>query len=414
MGDVCNECKNCKLINDNVTIDICEMDSASNSGVDHVRELIQNSQYMPLDLNKKVYLIDECHNLSNSAWNALLKTIEEPSSDSVIFIFLTTNIHKIPDTILSRCQKYNFSSFSSEELRQVIALVERGEGKCFDEDAANLLVNLSQGSARECVTLIEQAFLSVDKPQINLKDVENVFALANKEEQIHFLELLAGENDVNNRKQLIQMVDDLVIKNKHLLNYFSSLLNMSMDLYIYELTGDLTLMKRINDADVRRLANRGLDYLKICEKLSQALRGFASAHSKKDWATLTLFQLFSEKTTGSADAQPMVKDLDLSVPAEVELKFLYNTLEDRRDDVKSRENYEIYKALKIKSDLNEKLKRVLFQESVVFPSNKMVTTDRTILLLFKDKREADSFNSVVVPGSDSERDLNELFIGNYF
>ncbi|MFR7881959.1 MAG: DNA polymerase III subunit gamma/tau [Christensenellales bacterium] len=116
-GEPCNHCKNCLAIINNETTDIVELDAASNNGVDEMREILEKVNFLPSVLRKKVYIIDEAHMLSTAAFNALLKTLEEPPSH-VIFILATTEPHKIPATILSRCQRFDFKQFTLEELKK--------------------------------------------------------------------------------------------------------------------------------------------------------------------------------------------------------------------------------------------------------------------------------------------------------
>lgn len=427
IGDVCNECKFCKLINESRTTDIYEVDAASYSGVEHVRELIQNSQYMALDLNKKVYLIDECHNLSSSAWNALLKTIEEPYSDNVIFIFLTTNILKVPETILSRCQKYSFSRLSEGELHEVIDVVSEGENRKLTTEAKNLLVGLSQGSARECLSLLEQVFLCCEKKkEIDVQTVESIFSLTNKDDQLRFLGLLVDcylTNSTESKGKLILEIEGLVANNKHLLNYFVSILGIFMDVYIYELTQDATLLKVLDSEEARRFAFKGIDYLKLCDVVNKSVDRYNFAYSKGDWAKITILHMLpfelqsipgqAPKKEESKKVVVEVEQEDLSFPEEAKYKFMYAIKKENQDQTIATHNYETYCALRNKVDFPADLKEVFFRKCH-FPKKLLPSTSKTILLIFDQQKDANEFNQLLNEKPNYVKMLNDLFIGSFF
>ena len=124
--DICDECENCQIIASNDTTDILELDAASNNGVDDVRRILDNTKFLPVNLKYKVYIIDEAHMLTNSSWNAFLKTLEEPPMN-VVFIFATTEFHKIPQTIVSRCQCFEFNRLTDKQIHDLIVYVNEKE-----------------------------------------------------------------------------------------------------------------------------------------------------------------------------------------------------------------------------------------------------------------------------------------------
>lgn len=155
-GNPCNECENCLAINKGETLDYVEIDAASHTGVDNIREeILAKAIYPPTQLKKKIYIIDEVHMLSNGAFNALLKTIEEPR-DNVCFILATTEIHKIPDTIISRCQVFNFKKIIPELMTQHLANIAEKEGLEYEESALDLISKISEGSVRDAVKYVDQ------------------------------------------------------------------------------------------------------------------------------------------------------------------------------------------------------------------------------------------------------------------
>lgn len=154
-GNPCNECPSCRSINQQSSLDVIEIDAASNNGVDHIREIREQVQYAPIEGRYKVYIIDEVHMLSSGAFNALLKTLEEPPS-YVIFILATTEKHKIPVTILSRCQKYDFKRISLDTITDHLAALMEKEGISAEEKALRYIARAADGSMRDALSLLDQ------------------------------------------------------------------------------------------------------------------------------------------------------------------------------------------------------------------------------------------------------------------
>jgi len=152
----CGKCPNCLEIAQGISVDVIEIDGASNTGVDDVRELRENVKFAPFRGHYRIYIIDEVHMLSNSAFNALLKTLEEPPPH-VVFIFATTEIHKIPPTILSRCQHYSFRRISRAEIIQRLRYVAAQEGIGVEDRSLASLARASEGSMRDALSLLDQA-----------------------------------------------------------------------------------------------------------------------------------------------------------------------------------------------------------------------------------------------------------------
>lgn len=154
-GDPCGECEVCKGIEDGSILDVTELDAASNNGVDYVRELREEVAYMPAVAKYRVYIIDEVHMMTDSAFNALLKTLEEPPAH-VIFILATTEVQELPDTILSRCQRFDFGRIAPEKIAARIAHIAENEPFSVDEDAALMLARLADGGMRDALSLLDQ------------------------------------------------------------------------------------------------------------------------------------------------------------------------------------------------------------------------------------------------------------------
>ena len=249
-----NLCDNCKSIADSSHIDVLEMDAASKTGVDDVRDLIEFSRYGPTSAKYKIFIIDEVHMLSKQAFNALLKTLEEPP-EYLKFIFATTEIKKIPITVVSRCQRFDLSRIKSSELFDFIkGIKEKENGKASDE-ALKLIVKISEGSVRDALSLLDRALLSLDeKTELDLNAAQKIFGYFDKSQLINLFELIlrADEEKVINiyRKIYDQGVEPKVFMNDFLeiLYYFKNINSLSLESTNFSLNDEeFSKIKEISD-----------------------------------------------------------------------------------------------------------------------------------------------------------------------
>ena len=193
-----NKCKNCDEISESRHIDVLEMDAASKTGVDDVRDLIEFSRYGPTSSKFKIFIIDEVHMLSKQAFNALLKTLEEPPA-YLKFIFATTEVNKIPITVLSRCQRFDLSRIKPEELSEFLAKVAEMEKIDINQDVLNLISKISEGSVRDALSLLDRISLTNDDSQkgtISLESAREIFGYFDKEFTINLIEkIFDGDED---------------------------------------------------------------------------------------------------------------------------------------------------------------------------------------------------------------------------
>ena len=196
VDNLCNDnfCTNCESIINSNHIDVLEIDAASRTGVDDVRELIEFSRYAPTIAKFKVFIIDEVHMLSKQAFNALLKTLEEPP-EYLKFIFATTEVKKIPITVISRCQRYDLSRLQSEKLFEYIKNVVAKEKKKLDENAIKLIVKMSEGSVRDALSLLDRAILSNKGDLLTYEQVQNIFGYTDKGSYIDLLKFILEGNE---------------------------------------------------------------------------------------------------------------------------------------------------------------------------------------------------------------------------
>ena len=189
--NLCNKnfCENCASIINSNHIDVLEIDAASKTGVDDVRELLEFSRYAPSVAKYKVFIIDEVHMLSKQAFNALLKTLEEPP-EYLKFIFATTEVKKIPITVVSRCQRYDLLRIRSEILFKFIKHVAIKENKSIDDDAIKLIVKISEGSVRDALSLLDRALISNSENKISIEHLQNIFGYVDRSSYINLFKLI--------------------------------------------------------------------------------------------------------------------------------------------------------------------------------------------------------------------------------
>lgn len=213
----CNECTSCKQILEGRSMDVLEIDAASNRGIDEVRALRESAKFMPVEGRKKIFIIDEAHMLTNEAWNALLKTIEEPPAH-IMFIFATTEPEKIPVTILSRCQRYTFRRITAQDIAEHLLHVAEGSGIQLDPKAARLIAVHADGGLRDALSILDQCSGMTDDV-ITIAHVESMIGLVSKKWVIDMVEhimhgdgaamLLAIQSALSEGRDTKQMVSAL-------------------------------------------------------------------------------------------------------------------------------------------------------------------------------------------------------------
>ena len=228
-------CENCEAISNSNHIDVLEMDAASKTGVDDVRDLIEFSRYRPTSAKFKIFIIDEVHMLSKQAFNALLKTLEEPP-EYLKFIFATTEIKKIPVTVLSRCQRFDLSRINSLDLFKFIKEVKNKENGKINDEALKLIVKISEGSVRDALSLLDRALLSKnEKSELNLQEAQKIFGYFDKSYLINLINSLfkGDEKEVINiyRSIYTQGVDPKIFLNDFLeiLYYIKNISSIKLD-----------------------------------------------------------------------------------------------------------------------------------------------------------------------------------------
>ncbi len=207
-GDPCGECEICKGIDDGSILDVVEIDAASNNGVDDIRTLREEANFTPANARFRVYIIDEVHMLSIGAFNALLKTLEEPP-EHVLFILATTEVHKIPATILSRCQRFDFHRISPRDIADRLEFVCRSENVEIDDNAALLVAGIADGAMRDALSLLDQCMGRSDG-HITEEIVRTTAGLADKSHLLQITEAIKAGDSAH----FIEMIDSLYKNSK--------------------------------------------------------------------------------------------------------------------------------------------------------------------------------------------------------
>ena len=253
IDNLCKEnfCESCKSISESSHIDVLEMDAASKTGVDDVRDLIEFSRYGPTSAKYKIFIIDEVHMLSKQAFNALLKTLEEPP-EYLKFIFATTEIKKIPITVVSRCQRFDLSRIKSSELLEFIKKIKDKENGKISDDALKLIVKISEGSVRDSLSLLDRALLSLDEgKELDLNSAQKIFGYFDKSQLIDLFELiLKGEE--TKVISIYRKIYDQGVEPKVFINDFLELL------YYFKNINSLTLESTnfsLNDEEFSKIKN---------------------------------------------------------------------------------------------------------------------------------------------------------------
>ena len=224
-GNPCNECENCRAIDSGTTTDVIEMDAATNTGVDYIRDLRENVMYTPAMLKKRVYIIDEAHMLSDSAFNALLKTIEEPP-EHVLYIFATTEQHKIPATIISRCQRFEFRRISMKSLVERLLFIAKNESIDLTEEGASLIAKTAQGGMRDAISLMELCAGS-HKP-ITAPLVNEILGTSSYDKMCEVAKSIANKD----YGKLFDAINEVVTSSKDILVFFSDLTAFYRDMMV--------------------------------------------------------------------------------------------------------------------------------------------------------------------------------------
>lgn len=247
----CNECEICKGISKGIISDIVEIDAASNNGVDEIRELRDKVKFLPSECKYKVYIIDEVHMLSQGAFNALLKTLEEPPAH-VIFILATTEPHKIPATILSRCQRFDFQSLDKEDIVQRLKYVIEQEKINVSLEAIDLISEFCEGGMRDALSLLDQ---SISYSTDDIVDANDVLAVSGNTSSADILKLLSQAYEGNGAK-VLEYLNDIIGKGKEIPRIINDLIIFLRDTLLFKIGKNDSLKSAYQTNEYKDFANK--------------------------------------------------------------------------------------------------------------------------------------------------------------
>ncbi len=287
LGHQCCHCANCIAIAEGSHPDIIEIDAASNNGVDQVRELIDKVKYAPIKGKYKVYIIDEVHMMTPGAFNALLKTLEEPP-ENVIFILCTTEPHKVLPTILSRCQRFDFGKISEVDMKNKLKDVLKSEKADFDEKGVDAIVSLADGGMRDSLSIMDQV-LAYSGNHLYEKDVLDLYGLASLEEKIALLKEVVS-HEVGSVMKRVASYSTSGIDIRRLT---SDIIAVLKDFIVYSKTNDETLLTKLSLKGAKELAENmsSADALTMVLEFVQAQNNYKNVGDVRSLFELSLVKL---------------------------------------------------------------------------------------------------------------------------
>ena len=292
-GEPCNECEICKAALDGSLTDIVEMDAASNNGVDNIREIRDEVNFLPTVAKYRVYIIDEVHMLSPGAFNALLKTLEEPP-EHVKFILATTEPQKLPATIISRCQRFDFKKISNDNLIKRLKYVAKDNSLEITDDALNTIAELAEGGARDALSILERCIQ--EKGKIT-QDVVKELAGVPKLTYVNKLSKSIFEKNV---EEAIKIVDELIGDGANLNNFVWELIKYTKDVLVRKSNGEL---KIYSEQELKQIDE--LKEMATSEKLLKVIYNLSELAKEMKWASQKniLFQVGIIKECTSSDVE---------------------------------------------------------------------------------------------------------------
>jgi DNA polymerase-3 subunit gamma/tau len=387
-------CENCTAISNSNHIDVLEMDAASKTGVDDVRDLIEFSRYGPTTAKYKIFIIDEVHMLSKQAFNALLKTLEEPP-EYLKFIFATTEIKKIPVTVVSRCQRFDLSRIKSLELFNFIKKIKDKENGNASDDALKLIVKISEGSVRDALSLLDRALLTLDKDsELDLASAQKIFGYFDKSQLINLFKLIfeGKETEVLNTYREIynQGVEPKIFINDflELLYYFKNIKSLNIDATNFSL----------NDEEFNRIKE-------ISEKVNNE--------------TLILFWQFTIKTLEELDiVSNQHLSMEMFLIRLIHLKsiksrpdMIYQGSQQTNEDISQtslsqKKIDEDLFGIKDKAEAIGQMKNIAQEKNVTLKDNTKVETQTNLINSFDDLLEICSSKKEIKLKYELEKNVN--------
>ena len=320
----CGVCENCKMAANGSHPDIIEIDAASNNGVDEVRNLIDKVKYAPMQGKYKIYIIDEVHMMTSGAFNALLKTIEEPPAH-VIFIFATTEPNKVLPTIISRCQRFDFNKVSMHDIKYRLSIVCKNEGIEIDENGLTLIAQLADGGMRDALSILDQC-VAYCSSHIDVDDIRKIYGVVTSED-IGKLFYSVYKKDVDSFVKDIQKYSDIGMDIKRLTADF---IHMLKDSLILDYSENSTLVSDMNKDMIRKyFKSAPINFrIKCMEELMDTYNKYTYASNAQDYLEASLLKISSY----SYESKTHIIESDHNDYKEVDEEENYETSYDDTSD----------------------------------------------------------------------------------
>jgi len=402
IDNLCKEdfCENCTAISNSNHIDVLEMDAASKTGVDDVRDLIEFSRYGPTIAKYKIFIIDEVHMLSKQAFNALLKTLEEPP-EYLKFIFATTEIKKIPITVVSRCQRFDLSRIKSLELFDFIKKIKDKENGNASDEALKLIVKISEGSVRDSLSLLDRALLTLDKDkELDLNSAQKIFGYFDKSQLINLFEFIfeGKETEVLNiyREIYNQGVEPKIFINDflELLYYFKNIESLNIDGTNFSLNDEE--FNRIKEISEKVNNETLILFWQFTIKVLEELDVVSNQHLSMEMFLIRLMHLKNINNTsntnheGSHQANKNITETSLSQKNEGEDFF----------------------GIKDKAETIGQIKNIAQVKDTILKDNKIIETQANFINSFDDLLEICSSKKEIKLKYELEKNVNLVSFEN--
>lgn len=388
----CGVCENCKMAANGSHPDIIEIDAASNNGVDEVRNLIDKVKYAPMQGKYKIYIIDEVHMMTSGAFNALLKTIEEPPAH-VIFIFATTEPNKVLPTIISRCQRFDFNKVSMHDIKYRLSVVCKNEGIEIDENGLTLIAQLADGGMRDALSILDQC-VAYCSSHIDVNDIRKIYGVVTSED-IGKLFYSVYKKDVDSFVKNIQKYSDMGMDIKRLTADF---IHMLKDSLILDYSENSTLVSDMNKDMIRKYFKLApINFrIKCMEELIDTYNKYTYASNALDYLEASLLKISSY----SYESKTHIIDSDHNDFKEVEEEENYETsYDDTSDDsdiIEKNTQKDDNNGVLEKSEISDVSRETLKQSE----NNKIILNDEFVIQLLvgatKMERSIDTnkFNNI--------------------
>ena len=300
-GNPCNKCPSCLAVENGTTTDVLEMDAASNNGVDNIRDIRDEVVYTPSLLKYRVYIVDEVHMLSSSAFNALLKTLEEPPSH-VIFILATTELHKLPATIISRCQRFDFRRITVSDIMARLAAISQKEGITAHNDALRMIAKYSQGGLRDAISLLE--LCAGSRTTLSIDDVVETIGSISNETITELLRAVSEKKfDV-----IFSIINDVVSSSKDITVFFDDLIAYCRNLLVFKTSSSPETYLDLTESEKQQYSNTAalfsketlLYFIKILNDSLYVM--LKSTYTKRYVAEMALIRMSDDSLDNSGDA----------------------------------------------------------------------------------------------------------------